>query len=364
MILTTDEQPILLPETKMLSRVTFCATILVGLCTALAIDTQTASSAPEASIHPLHIFPDGIGAETLSVRKDGSVLLGMIYPSALLYYFATPTSTPILLHNFTGLAGAYGLTEYAPDVFAVVTGTFSRSGTVLNATGTIWRVDLTKFRTEEDGTITSPAYISKLATLTDVGFLNGAATLNADTVLVADSARGVVFSVDTQSGNYSVALNDMSMAPNTTGLVRLGVNGLRIVNDTLYYTNTNRRYVGKVQLNVDGTAAGPYQTIVTNTLLDDLEVDPMTGAIYLPGLAGNIVTYVAPNGTATVVAGSLNSTEIPGPTSLRFAKDQGCGREQSTKLIVSACGGIEYPVNGAYTGGGGLYELDVSQVLP
>lgn len=347
----------------MLSQLIAYASLFAQLSLALVVRAPSTPSSPKASIHPLHIFPNGTGGETLAVRDDGSVLMGTIYPSALLYYFpASNYSNPVLLHNFTGSAGAYGLAEYAPDIYSISVGTFARSGTVLNATATIWRVNLAKFRIQDNGTITSPVHVSKLASMTDVGFLNGAAPLDAESVLVADSARGVVYSVDTQNGRYSVVLNDTTMAPNTTGPVRLGVNGLRVVNETLYFTNTNKRSVSKVPLNVDGTAAGPYTTIVTNTLLDDLEVDPSTGAIYLPGLAGNIITYVTPNGTASVIAGSLNSTDVPNPTDIRFAKGSQCGVGPGTRLLVSTIGGSEYPINGTYVMGGGLYELDVSRL--
>ena len=314
----------------MQSLVTSHIFLFVQVLLASATSIFAAPLEPGSPVRPLHVFPNGTAAENLVVREDGSILMTMIYPSAELYYFPSAYSTPVLLYDFSGSVAAYGITEYAPDVFAVCTGTFSRSGIITNATATVWKVDLAKIRIQEDGTITSPAHISILADLTDVGFIKGAATLDTDTVLAADSVSGVVFAIDTQSGNYYVVLEDPALAPNATGAVRLGVNGINIVNDTLYYTNTNKRSVGKVQLNVDGTAAGPYTTIASKVLVDDLEVDRLTGAIYITSLVANEFTYVSPDGEVSVLAGSLNSTDVPGPTAIRFAKGPGCGEHDAS----------------------------------
>lgn len=343
----------------MLFRMILYTILLLRLTDALAISSPSSFPILGASVQPLYLFPNGTAAENLLVREDGSILMTMLYPTAALYYFPRAnSSTPTLLYNFSGSAAAYGISEYAPGIFAVCTGTFSRSGDITNATGVVWKVDLAKFRIQENGTITSPARVSILANLTDIGFLNGATTLDANTVLVADSVKGVVYAVDTQNGSYSVALNDSALAPNATGPVRLGVNGLAKMNDVLYFTNTNHRSVGKVPLTVDGNAAGPYESVATNVLVDDLDVDPSTGVVYIASLVANAITYVEPNGTTSVLVGSLNSTDVPGPTAIKFAKRSACHNDQRSKLLISTSGGFEYPINGTYIMGGGLYELD------
>lgn len=331
---------------------------LVRACASLAIR----SSPPSATVNPIYIFPNGTAAENLYVLSDNSVLLAMLTPNAALYYFpANDLSHPILLQNFTEDAAAYGITQYAPDLFAFYTGTFNRSGTDLYATGHVWTIDLTSFALSTDNEVTSPAEITLLTNLTNVGFLNGAATLDENTILCADSAKGVVYAIDTHTGDSTTVLEDDALAPNATGPVRLGVNGLAKIGDELYFTNTNHRSVGKVRLTDDGTAAGPYEDVAQYVLVDDLDVDPETGEVFIASLVGNAVTSVAPDGSSEIIAGNLNSTEVPGPTAIKFAKggkgDEGCER----RLFVSTSGGIEYPINGTYIQGGGLYELCISR---
>lgn len=70
--------------------------------------------------------------------------------------------------------------------------------------------------------------------------LNGMTTLdtNAGMVLIADSELDLIWRVDTKSLTYETALQDGTMAPRETLNRLIGINGVRVWKDYVYYNNT------------------------------------------------------------------------------------------------------------------------------
>ena len=84
---------------------------------------------------------------------------------------------------------------------------------------------------------------AKIADIPEAKFLNGLATLptNPSVLLVGDSGAGLVYSLDSTSGEYSVAIDDASLKPNASFPVTLGVNGIQFrpgQDDYVYFTNS------------------------------------------------------------------------------------------------------------------------------
>jgi hypothetical protein len=64
----------------------------------------------------------------------------------------------------------------------------------------------------------------------------------------------------------------------------------------------------RIPINSDGTPAGPAE-VIANIFGDDFSFDS-EGNAYIGQSVNNTVAKVAPDGVVTIVAGSLNSTEI------------------------------------------------------
>lgn len=96
--------------------------------------------------------------------------------------------------------------------------------------------------------------MSLIANLTSIVLPDGVATLPYDpsVVLVADAAQGVIWRVNTATGDHIVAIDDPTFKP--TDEVPLGVNGIHILNGELYFTNLATNSVGKVTITADGSA--------------------------------------------------------------------------------------------------------------
>ena len=72
--------------------------------------------------------------------------------------------------------------------------------------------------------------------------LNGLATLNPPhgIVIAADSTNGCIWRVDLNTGAYESVLEDETMQPVLVHDVQLGINGLQMLGNTVYYTNAKK----------------------------------------------------------------------------------------------------------------------------
>ncbi|KID78685.1 quinoprotein amine dehydrogenase beta chain-like protein, partial [Metarhizium majus ARSEF 297] len=89
---------------------------------------------------------------------------------------------------------------------------------------------------------------------------------------------------------------------------------------------------------------------------DDFVLDNQ-GNAYIAANPENDVVRVDQDGVTEVLAGHLNSTLVPGPTSAWLGKAQGSRGKQV--LYVATSGGRAGPINGTYTEGGKLLVLEV-----
>jgi sugar lactone lactonase YvrE len=210
------------------------------------------------------------------------------------------------------------------------------------------------FKLEND-TPCSPANVTKIAGIPQAQFLNGMITLDGNgNVLIADSAPGVVWRLDTRSGESQVVIDDPLMkAP--AGGPAVGINGINMFNNVLYFTNSFGFTFNRVPINSDGTACGAAQTVAQCEVCDDFTFD-QDGNAFVAQNPGNILRKITPDGVSTVLVGNLNSTELAGPSSVRFGR-QGEGK---SVLYITTCGGLVGPVNGTFVEGGKVVSIDLS----
>ncbi|POR33520.1 Uncharacterized protein TPAR_06295 [Tolypocladium paradoxum] len=168
-------------------------------------------------------------------------------------------------------------------------------------------------------------------------------------------ALGIVFRVDTRTETYTIALKDDTFKPPANARFPLGINGIRVFDDHLYYANSFRPVCGRMPIDrVSGKATGPYKVISTNIMADDFAIDKTVTAHMAAGLANEIVE-VKPGGRSCVIAGSVGSMLVAGPTSTVFGRT----REDTRVLYVSTSGPQGSSVNGTCTEGGKIVALEI-----
>jgi streptogramin lyase len=224
--------------------------------------------------------------------------------SANLYSVDPVAKTSSTALAVTGASGLSGIGEIAPDVFAVIGGGKS-----------IYKVDFT------GGSPKS----SLIKTISEANNLNGLAVFDNTTILVADAGKGNVYRFNVATGEYSVALSDPTMAP--SGSIPFGIDGIKYVNGTVWYTNIFKNSFHKIPVDTTGKATAAVTTLWTNLMGDDLCIGP-NGKIYVATNSRNSVVEVDPTvGKPNAVA------TVSGSTSCAF------GRTEKDKNVIYVGGG-------------------------
>ncbi|KAL6717265.1 hypothetical protein ACLMJK_005180 [Lecanora helva] len=302
-------------------------------------------------------FPNGTFVENIAVRSSGSVLTTII-TSPDLYLINPLDANPRanLVHRFPSGFSLLGITETTPDTFFVVVSNFTVS-TASTAPGsnTIFRVAF------DSPNATATASITHVATIEDAKLLNGLTTLNNHTILAADSGRGQVWSVNTDTGVAKIVISDPLMAPTSpNGLNSIGINGLHLRDSsTLFFTNTAQALLAKIHINLDGIPKSPATLVARSfkgTAYDDFALSRTSGNAFLATGSGNSIARVnVEDGNQRIVAGNINSTDIAEPTSAAFGRTTA----DRSVLYVTTAGGLVIPVNGDEIVGGQLVAVSI-----
>lgn len=143
---------------------------------------------------------------------------------------------------------------------------------------------------------------------------------------------------------------------NATSSFPIGVNGLQTIDSTLYYINSAKALLSRVDINPDGTAAGPYEIVanISSSLLlpDDFAILP-SGEAFIAG--SNEILYVQPDGNFSVIAGGEQELQLAGATSAIF----GIGKQKHT-LYVSSSGHDSKPGNSTDITSGKIVVIKIS----
>lgn len=329
---------------------------------------STPRSHNQTSLTPYIIteFPRGTWLENLVIRQsDGNALVTVITAPELYLMSTDDSFNPVLVASFSGYASCLGIVELGHNVFYVIAGNWNPY-TLRSTPGTyaLWRVDMRGVKPER-------AKISKIADFPQAGFLNGLTVLNPvrGILLLADSLYSAVWSVDINTGNTQVVINDTTMAPVPGSPAPLGINSLHVLGNYLYFDNTDRTSFHRIPIDLgSGRATGPVTTLLrsdsSTVTPDDFVIDfrnnvwltaDLLGELdFLPGAA----TPGATSTQAELVAGSKYDQKVAGWTAAQF----GTKVEDVAKgsLYVTTNGG---PLNYAtrnWTSGGQLIRLDTA----
>lgn len=195
------------------------------------------------------------------------------------------------------------------------------SGWDEQGTSVVWRI-------AADGTI------ELLAKLPEAFFLNGLTKLKDDRYLIADSYRGAIWELNIATKAVNIWLAHPDLARSSPEEVFPAVNGLKIYENFLYASNTQKQQIVKIPLGVDGQAGEP-EIWLTGINLDDFAFD-QEGNLYGTTHVFNSVVKIIPDRTVTTIAALAEG--MAGSTALAF----GTGDDRS-RLYVTTNGGMSYP---------------------
>ena len=300
----------------------------------------------------LYQYPPTAWVENLAVRPNG-LILPITTTSPLLNQLDPLKGTVALVNDFSAHGNAIqGITEVTPDVFAVnvltcnITALTCKPGSV-----TTWLVDFCD-RTGEHRGLGNTVSVRKIAAFPSAGFLNGMAALDYETVLIADSYLGGIWSLNVYTGLNRLLFTDRSMKP--TKKVATGINGLRVRQGSLYFTNSAKGTFNRLPIDpTTGGKTGNAEVIASGLSgPDDLEIDAEAGVAYVCNGAANEVLRVSLNGGETQVV-----AKIPGPTSVRWTVNR--GHVSRKDLYISDVGGLLQYVEQNVTLGGAVYGIEL-----
>jgi len=302
-------------------------------------------------LHDVVQFPNTTWVENLAVRKNGNLLVTLL--SAPELFQVDPASKgqqPQLVHQFANITALSGIAEVEKGVFAVAGGNISLA-TLASVKGSwsVFKVDMRSAKSP------SSAKVTKIADIPEAQLLNGMIPLDqSGNVLISDSGAGVIWRVNTRSGDSKIVVDDPLMKPVAGAPAAIGVNGIKIRKGTLFFTNTFGMTFNSVPIQKDGTAIGAAKTIVKNGVGDDFTFDK-TGNAFVAQNPLNTLQKITPGGKqVTVVAGNLNSTQLAGPTAAQFGRTKRDGKT----LYVTTNGGLAGPINGTIIEGGKVVAVD------
>ncbi|KAJ9165557.1 hypothetical protein NKR19_g278 [Coniochaeta hoffmannii] len=277
------------------------------------------SSPSKPPIRQIYTFPNNTFIENIAARSDSHLLItSLSVPTLFSIDPTTTTPTAQVIHTFPNATGLSGVTEIRRDVFALVTGVWDLASTrATPGSLAIWTADFTMTTTPNPQPTRHPS--------------------NPTVLLAADSAAGRVWRVNLLTGSYEVAFSDPLLTPvGTAPGTNLGINGLKARGEYLYFTNSARRFFGRVGIDLLGSAVGRVEVIANSSVAggdvvyDDFALEEKhDGGAWIASHPSYVV-HVDSRAGQTVV----NDTGLLlNPTSAAFGR--GDGGEERTLYVTN-----------------------------
>ncbi|KAH8898716.1 hypothetical protein GQ53DRAFT_741971 [Thozetella sp. PMI_491] len=319
----------------------------VALASFLGAISLAAAKLPVSVVYQ---FPNvGSWVENIAVRPNGHLLVTRT-DTPELWEIDPETAAASLLHTFPNVTGLTGIAKVGPDAYAVAgLGVDLQTLGTTPETGAVWRISYCRTKVG-----TKPA-ISFVTRIPESGFLNGMAALGSKYVLIADSQEGVIWRVDVFTGAYVVAADDPALKIATSAAIPLGVNGVKVLRNYLYFTSTSQQIFGRFPIDADGKPTSAAEVVAEGFLQDDFSLAEDSTA-YIQTDPLNTVVEVTSGGVVSTIAGALSSLEFAGATASAWDNDQ-----VGKVLYVTATGGLASPVNGTAVEPGKILKLTLSE---
>jgi len=347
------------------SFLSWCATTF----TAFAALVNAIPTAPETSlvsrsptVHIVHTFEFPSWAENLAVQANGRLLVSRLDTPEVIQIDPTGTYPPITVAQWspTEYEGCLGISETYAGVFYVITSAFFNNSDFVKTSGVpaVWEINMNTFSATTAGVIQRNATIKKLTDIPSADFLNGmTTTLDNTHILVGDAYNGWVYKVNTLTGAYNIAINDPLMKFPVDSENHLGVNGLKIFDSFLYFTNTAVGSLNRIEITADGEPVGKSYVVSANVALADDFVLRGDGTAFIAQNEKNELSVLPPwSSEATVIAGSTTSTVLAGCTAGKFGRLA----SDANRLYITTSGGLANPINGTVVVAGSVVYIDTT----
>jgi len=278
-------------------------------------------------------FAAGEIPENITVNPDGSVTLSMLGSCAV----CQRTRGPELMHID---ASGHRTVLVTGQVGEAISGNARGSdGTVyyaLWAPGNAARNGVYKLLA--DGT---PQRVAALPA--DSGPNGLAVDSTGRTLYIADSLKGIIWSVPVSGGSVTPWLTDAALAPVPTEALPIGANGLRFHNGALWVSNFNKGTLLRVPVTTTG-AAGPIRVVAGGLPnIDDLSfLTPWSDVVFAAQNGSSSqngpdrVVVIYPDGTEKAVLTSADGLASPSATAVRgdrlYITDGGVPEPHDPKL--------------------------------
>lgn len=262
-----------------------------------------------------------------------------------------PNSEPHVAAQLPGVSALTGIAELAPDLFAV-------TGGQLNTTAVRFAPGSLKLYTVDfrNSSANDMPIVRTVANVTNTIMLNGMLPLPAfpHIILSADLIGGRIFCVDTTTGSVNVVLQDPLLSlclSNQTRFAPLGVTGIKLRDNYMFFTNLAQGTFGRVPVSLRGDVLCAVE-IMTNISLsaeagvayDGFAFDSY--GIAFVALHPNSLVKIEPDGRETMVVGGGNNTLLQSPISVALSTD-------GTKIYVVTGGAMD----GGLSDGGQVIEV-------
>ncbi|KAL1863836.1 hypothetical protein Plec18167_007976 [Paecilomyces lecythidis] len=280
------------------------------LCLGMLISSTSAGSLCfPTSATTLHTFPNHTWAENIAVRPNGQILVTTLQNGAQLWQIDPFHETdPVIVHQWSNRTGLTGIAELEPDVFAVIASDLSLSPlTIGSGSYEIWRVELHN----------NHPHVSLVAPIPEAKLLNGMGAFDREsgTVLVADSLLNSLWFVNTRTGSYKQVIHDPVPISGPNSTLNLGINGVRVFGDDIYFDNMGEEVLLKVPKYAAEGYPAPVDVVANLTVASDDFTFDIEGNAYIAG--SNKITKVSPSGAQCVYSAA---DAIQGSTSAAWGR--------------------------------------------
>lgn len=165
-------------------------------------------------------------------------------------------------------------------------------------------------------------------------FPNGAALISPGRFLVADSVRGRLYLIDTQTAEASVWFEHALLAPVADRPRYPGANGVKVNRGAVFVTNSAQEILARIPI-ADGGPGAP-EIIARDVVLDDIAI-AASGVIYGATHPDNSVVRIDLSGAVTTIATAEDG--VTGATALAFGRT---AADADTVYVVTS-GGVYFP---------------------
>jgi len=279
----------------------------------------------------------GTWFENLAVRSDGTILATRVdVPEVWIIDPAKKTGSSLLTlpAPFTSVTG---IAELSTDVFALGAGIYDFAKGAVEGSFAIWAFSLV------DGVEGAQSSLRKVVDTPAAGLINGITTWDSNSILAVDSTHGHVYKIDINAGTSTVAFVDELSKPGAEAYIPIGINGVKVLNGHVYFTNTARGSFFRVPVHKEtAEPTGPVELVASGFGADDFVFDT-DGTAYITTHSQNTVIQIAPGSSEVVtIAGKPDSLEMGGDTACAFGRTA----SDSKTLYVVTAGAMAVPVNG------------------